>query len=193
MTLNQLSTQNTNHTLDYSTVRQAIGQHYNKATRLVKKVVKLAILEYESSIVEKSKSNPKILYTYINQNKKCNDSIRALRDSSGELTSYKSVIANLLNYQFFSAFSSPDMLSTYSYSPTYSTAESNIFLLNNNIFIPENVDKIFDKLDKRKPPGSDGFYPYVLVECHNTQFLLPRSLSNHTPLGKHLYTGKKLV
>ena len=167
-------------TLNLPSLRKA----YNKVSRHVKKLVKLAVLAYECSIVEKSKSNPRLLYSYINQNKKCNDSIRTLQMPSGELTSDKSAIANLLNQQFFSAFSSPEMSSTGS---TASPVKPSLFQLKRQIFVPENIDKIFGNLDKRKPPGSDGFHPHVLSECRGT-LSLPFAIifeqsyvSGHTP------------
>ena len=136
---------------------------YNKVSRLVKKVVKLAVLAYESSIVAKSKSNPKLLYAYINQNKKLNDSLRALRESLGEITFDKSAITNLLNYQYFSSFSSSDILPNKS---TSSAAEPNTFKLSCKIFGPDYVNIFFDKLDKRKPQHS------VHSVCHNFRAII---------------------
>ena len=45
--------------------------------RIIKKEVKKTIIAYEQSIVTRSKHDPKILYSYINQNKKCKEKSRA--------------------------------------------------------------------------------------------------------------------
>ena len=103
------------------------------------------------SIVAKSKMNPKLLNSYINQNKKCKESIRVLRSPSGDLRTDKIEIVNLLNEQFFSAFSIPEApVDDQSSTPT--THENyGSFELNRQIFCANVVDKMFLKLEKRKP------------------------------------------
>ena len=74
---------------------------YLAKCKLVKKLVKKAIINYESSIVAKSKKNPKLIYDYINRQKTCHDQIKKLIGDDGTETTDKNVIAIILNHQFF--------------------------------------------------------------------------------------------
>jgi len=77
-------------------------KQFNEATRRVKKLVFLAIVNYENSLVERSKHNRR---AYINDQKKCRDLIRSLCQPDGTLTSDALEIVIILNDQFYSAFS----------------------------------------------------------------------------------------
>ena len=85
-------------------------KQFNAASRKVKKLVFLSILEYEEKIIKNCKNNLKILYSYINKQKKNKGNIRSLRRESGELTIDFAEIANLLNDQFYSVFSLSHLL-----------------------------------------------------------------------------------
>ena len=70
---------------------------FNDASRLVKKEVFLATLEYERSIVDRCKTNKKLLYSHINSQKKCKVVIRAIEKTDGSLTTDLSEIADVLS------------------------------------------------------------------------------------------------
>ena len=76
----------------------------HSASKLVKKLIQLSRTKYEMQIIEKSKSQPKLLYSYINNQKNCKDHIRMLISSEGEELVEGAEIANCLNETFFETF-----------------------------------------------------------------------------------------
>lgn len=74
-----------------------IVNDYKKIRTLVKEKVKIAVRDYEKDLVLNVKENPKRFYSYINKKIKVKDYIKALIDSSGNVTSDSKCIANILN------------------------------------------------------------------------------------------------
>ena len=71
---------------------------------MVRKLVKNAVVDYESTLIKKCKSNPKLLYSYIKGQTTCKDYIKSLSRNDGSLTTNGSEIAHLLSSQFCSVF-----------------------------------------------------------------------------------------
>ena len=150
-----------------------LQKQFNDASRKVKKLVFLAVLEYEKSIIKECKNNPKVLYSYINKQKKLKETIRSLRNQNDELTCDKVEIANLLNEQFFSVFSRtpPNHV-----SPALDPVTSATFSMNSSqVFSTKAVKEKLKALNRFKPAGIDNVHPYVLVECCDT-LSIPLSL-----------------
>ena len=152
--------------------KPAIQKLYNKATRVVKRCVRDAVIEYEKSIVQSCKKDQKPLWDYINSQKKFKNPIKALIDNTGNLNTNPVSIANTLNEQFFSVFSTPD---TSDCPPLAPIITDQIFEMNPTTFSLESVTLAFSKLDIRKPAGLDGFHPRVLRECCH-ELALPFSI-----------------
>lgn len=116
----------------------------------------------ENLAIHSMKSNPKLFYSYINRKKSCS-SIGPLRKPSGELTSDPADMANLLQDQFVSVFSSP--------SPgdqTVPTAESSPslgFKLNEISITTSDILLAIKEMPSSAAPGPDKFPCIVLKEC----------------------------
>jgi len=54
--------------------------------------------------VKKAAKNPKLLYSYMNSQKKVKDNIKALKNSTGEITQNQKEIADILNKNFQDVF-----------------------------------------------------------------------------------------
>ncbi|RNA43729.1 hypothetical protein BpHYR1_016995, partial [Brachionus plicatilis] len=78
-------------------------EEYNRVSKSVKSRVKDSIVNYEKSIISKAKKNPKLLYTYINEQKKIKDSIRSL-NVDNKIIVKDEEIANCLSDCFFQVF-----------------------------------------------------------------------------------------
>ena len=67
------------------------------------------IKTYEKELPLKSKTNPKLLYAYVNEQSKCKDIIRSIVKNSDETTVNPQEIANCLNDHFFEVFERDDV------------------------------------------------------------------------------------
>ncbi len=134
---------------------------YRSICRKLKKAVRQARTHFEEDIIMASKNNPKILYSYINSQRTSHDSIRALAmPSSLDLITDKTTMANILNNQFYAAFSSDN---NSEYPVPTSIAPSCIVDMNH--FSPGKVERLLLKLNNNKACGTDGIKPRVLKEC----------------------------
>ncbi|RNA30976.1 RNA-directed DNA polymerase from mobile element jockey-like [Brachionus plicatilis] len=78
---------------------------FNKVSRRVKFEVRKARLNHEIKIIEGSKRRPKCIFAFINDQTRCRDKIKPIKDSNGDLVMDKTVITNILNFKFQQAFS----------------------------------------------------------------------------------------
>jgi len=111
---------------------------YRKSCKELKVKVRSARLRYEASLVSKCKSEPKLLYGYINNQKACRDIISMLRGPGDTLTTSTVDIVNILNEQFCLVFNPP--------TGKISTSTS----------LPSNTIAHV---------GPDGIHPLVLKNC----------------------------
>ena len=70
---------------------------YKQVCKLVTKQAIKARVDFENNLVEKAKINPKLLYKYVNSQKKVKQSIKALRNGNGIVTNDPTEITELLN------------------------------------------------------------------------------------------------
>jgi hypothetical protein len=59
---------------------------YNNCCKDVKKSHLCAFIQYEKMLASKSKSDPKLIYQYINKKQKVNNSIRSIKNDDGDIT-----------------------------------------------------------------------------------------------------------
>jgi len=76
---------------------EEIKANYRKICKETKLAVRSARLKFEENLVSKCKSEPKMLYNYINSQKSGKDSIRMLKGADGKLTTDMDTIVNILN------------------------------------------------------------------------------------------------
>ncbi|RMZ93250.1 hypothetical protein BpHYR1_036341, partial [Brachionus plicatilis] len=79
----------------------ALKDEYKK----LKLMVKATRRSYEEHIIRESKNNPKLIYGYLNHQRKQKDKIRSLSNINGDLFVDKNIITNLLIDQFQESFS----------------------------------------------------------------------------------------
>jgi hypothetical protein len=121
-----------------------------------------ARLEFERSITEKCKAQPKLLYAYINSQKNFKQQIRVLTSKQGEEVSDPVGIANCLNDNFYEIFTKGARGAPLPDFPMRTEKECNPkddFL--SEIYVLEELKK----LDRTKSIGTDGLSPHVLREC----------------------------
>jgi hypothetical protein len=138
-----------------------VKSNYNKAARNVKRIVKRAREELENQIVEKGKYHPKILYAYMNSQKKCKESIESLKDDNGRITYNRMEIAVLLNRQFQSVYDKRNL----SVVANSRLRTDRICILDpNHSFSASNIELYLKNLNTSKSIGIDKIHPYVLKE-----------------------------
>ena len=125
----------------------------------------------EKLIVDKCKSNPKLLFSYVNSKKNVKCKIRSLTDK------FENQLVNgndrCLNDHFFSSFKADDLMNM---EPEFPLRTQVDCILNPEIaFSPGSIKKKLDELDKNKSLGTEGIHPYVLREC-NGELCKPLSL-----------------
>lgn len=138
-----------------------IKSEYRTISKKVRHEVKEARLRYEWDIVTSCKSNPKKIYSYINGQRKIRDKIRALSDQSGLIVTNKIEIANMLNNQFYNAFSRDSG----AVLPILARKCENKCLVDLRIFSAKNIYEYLIKLNQDKTPGADGLHPAILKNC----------------------------
>jgi hypothetical protein len=145
--------------------RHSNAKNYNKQCRLVKKLVKLARRNYEAEIAAESKSNPKLIYSYIKNQAGSNNAIKLLKDEDGKLLVNPIDIANCLNNVFYKAFTKHDGLTVPEFNQR--TNESCIGSPD-ELFGWYTIKDKLDELDINKSTGLDGIHPLVLKKCSKT-------------------------
>ena len=139
------------------TNKTSINMVYKVVCKRIKNKMKKALFKYESELALEAKRNPKILYSYINQQKSIKDSIRVLKNSIGEVITDRIAIANCLNDQFFNAFSVPALNEEF---PKIASNFSEKCIVGQNLFTPEAILIELTTLDTKKSAGGDGLHPH---------------------------------
>ena len=144
---------------------QMLRTQYRSICLILKRSLKLARLQYEYSIIRFSKQNPKLIYSYINHQKNSADKIRSLVNGNGDTITDKTVIATMLNDQFFANFSI-DSLNT---PPESIICPQTLCEVDpEEVFSRLRVQMLLKELNKHKSPGTDQVHPYVLNECSDS-------------------------
>jgi hypothetical protein len=137
----------------------ALRRSYKKARLDVKRATRLSIREHELSLAN-DKYNPKRLYAYVNRKKPITDSISCLKNKDDVLCTDGESIAQLLNKQFESVFSTEphdDVMPTF----LRRTSESLVSVQ----FDTATIQSYLDGLDPNKTMGGDMVNPFVLKQC----------------------------
>ncbi|XP_047144807.2 uncharacterized protein LOC124818279 [Hydra vulgaris] len=136
---------------------------YNKLKTRIKNDIKNNIKQFESTLASKFKSNPKLLYKYINEKKSVKTHIRALEIDNGEIINDQFAIATELNKYFHSVYINDNCANIIEFH----NIPSNLLL--NTVLITQNdVQTRLQALDKSKSVGFDFVHPYVLKECSSS-------------------------
>ena len=175
-----------------------IKEKYKYINKAVRKLVRRDLKFYENNIAMKSKTNPKMIFKYINSKIKSKDNIRVLQTSEDLITDPK-LICEVFNDWFHSVF--------------HKNEDDNIPLIPSRApsispitFDPIDIEKRLSILNVSKSIGPDQIHPFVLRECSHS-LSLPLSLllqismdsgtvpsdwkmANITPIFK---TGSKLL
>jgi hypothetical protein len=82
-----------------------LKKEYNVINRELERKTQEAVREFEKSIIEKSKENLMLIYSYVNSKCRTKSSIEEIKRSDGGIIRNKSEIANALNVYFGSVHS----------------------------------------------------------------------------------------
>ena len=131
----------------------------------VKCKIRSARNSYERSLLDKLRSNPKALYSYIKSKQKIRPSIGPLIKSDGSLTADDQEVTETLNQFFESTFTKENLSSMP--VPSFVSEDSIC-----DIDITESIvlQKLLE-LKVNKAPGPDGIHSYVLKACANTLYV----------------------
>ena len=141
------------------------------------------IVEYEKKIVHVIKSKPKIFYSYLNSKRKIKESVSALKNSLGKLSSSPEQAASLLASFFASTFTNEPMGPLE--EKCYKTSET---LLGDLFISNEAVKKTLLKLNQSKSMGPDGIPPRLLATLAKNDHFVEAV----TSLFKLCYSSKKM-
>ncbi len=148
-----------------ATFKPLARETYKKVCKDLKAKIKSSIFNYEMSLVAEAKKNPKLIFSYINSQKKIKDSIESLVDSSGKISTNRMEISNILNNQFYKVFSSPNTNDTY---PNLPIKAPQCDIDPEALFSSESVKRELEKLNINKTPGGDGVHPLILKVCSDS-------------------------
>ena len=145
--------------------RNINAKSFNKQCRIVKKLVKQARIKHEMELAANSKSNPKMIYSYINRQKYSGSNIKFLINSNDEKLTNPEDISNCLNREFEKSFASNNFGSLPAFG---NRTEMKCCISVEETFSPLKVKTKLDALDKNKSPGLDGIHPLILKKCSET-------------------------
>ena len=134
---------------------------YRYQCSVVKKVVCGAIFSYESILISRCKSNPKLLYSYVKIQISCREKIRSLIDKNGNHLVERADIANCLNNQFCEVFNTK-LLEELPTIGLRTAATCDIDLV---IFSSDRILKMLINSNINKLAGTDGLNPKLLNRC----------------------------
>ena len=117
------------------------------------------ISKYELDLAKNFVKNPKGLFTYINNKQQVKESIRSLKNSSGNITTDRTEIAGILNDQFESVFSVDDGI-----EPVFAN-RTEFICSDESIISRSDIILRLEKLDCNKAPGGDNITQHVLKNC----------------------------
>ena len=135
---------------------------YSRSCKMVKSLLKKAILSFESELIRNCKANPKLLFAYINKQKTCREFIRELTNNEGVNTTDGKDIVHILNEQFGKVFNST--IDHLKIKPDKHVIKFPC-TINNDFLSFGNVLKKINKLNSHKSAGPDGIHPLVVKNC----------------------------
>lgn len=139
-------------------------ENYQNLKRQVKRNIKVAKRNFEKSIADNSKRDPKRFYSYVSRKKSVKETIGPIENSNGEKVTNAKEIASVLNKFFVSVFTheltdSPNPAVIREFQENEKLTDINI----NEIDLTAYIDNI----NNNKTPGPDDIYPRELKELKN--------------------------
>ncbi|XP_065651308.1 uncharacterized protein LOC136079499 [Hydra vulgaris] len=152
-----------------------LSKEYKLTCKLVKKEIKITRLAYENVLVKRSKTNPKLLYKYLNSQQLIKESIRALKTTNGDLTQEPREIANLLNKCFQDVFVIEEEGELPHFTVEFNENHSKFVDLEPNDISYEMILNKLKNLNQNKACGLDNMHPFLLKNCAEA-FAIPLAL-----------------
>ena len=115
-------------------------------------------IEYERSLINRSKENPKLLHSYIRHKKRYRSSIGPLLRSSNDITDDPKEMADCLLESFANVHTEviPENPAPHQHCEA---------TLGNVVFLPSEVHHLLSELDPNSAMGLDGLHPRLLKSC----------------------------
>ena len=130
---------------------------YAQARSEAKRKVKEAKRDYEKEVANKSKSNPKVFWKFVQSKTKVRDEIKCIEDNDGDIHTDDSTKAELLNSYFTSVFTKEDETPIPEFRKTDTVLDSLIFTI-------DQVEKLLKGVDEGKTKGADNIHPKLVKE-----------------------------
>ena len=139
-------------------------KNYQNLKRQVKRKIKIAKRNFEKSIADNSKRDPKRFYSYVSCKKSVKETIGPIENSNGEKVTNVKEMASVLNNFFASVFTqeltdSPNPAVTREFQENEKLTDINV----NDVDLATYIEKI----NNNKTPGPDNIYPRELKELKN--------------------------
>jgi len=138
--------------------------NYQNLKRQVKRNIKVAKRNFEKSIADNSKRDPKRFYSYISCKKSVKETIGPIKNINGDKVNNVKEMASVLNNFFASVFTheltdAPNPAVIKEFQENEKLTDINI----NDVDLSTYIDKI----NNNKTPGPDNIYPRELKELKN--------------------------
>ena len=131
---------------------------------LIDSGIKQSILDFndraEQKAINRIKDNPSFFYSYVKKKSKKRCKIGTLKNSSGDIVSNPSQMADLLQNQFCSVFS--NMENPQKKDPEYASASCSLSDLS---FDQADIEWAIDQIKLHSAPGEDEFPAFLLKKC----------------------------
>ncbi len=124
------------------------------------KAVREAIYQFEMSLAQEVKENPRAFYAYARSKTRIKETVSKLKHPDGSTTNSPQEACNLLNAAFQRVFTRE--LDTNIPDADYQFQGNELC---NIEFSIEDVKKVLEGLKEESAPGPDGVHPKVLKEC----------------------------
>jgi hypothetical protein len=141
------------------------SREYKRLKIEVRNSIKENVKNFEQEIAGKFKSNPKLLYKYINDKRSVKTHVRVMEDEKGDMVVDNHSIANILNNYFYSVYTVDKKTQSHIGEDL---TESKLITIELNI---HDVESRLSKLDPNKAMGVDLAHPLVLKQCSHYQTL----------------------
>jgi hypothetical protein len=153
-----------------------LREEYVKTCKQVKIEEKLAINRYELRLAEKSKRDPKLVYSYVKGKQTVKDQVRAVIDKSGKLVADRNLVAEVLNDQFQSVFVVESSCGVEEL-PEFRQRRNDCFGIDDlkNCFSVEIIEKALSELSANKAGAVDEINSFVLKMCAH-EFAIPLNI-----------------
>lgn len=138
-------------------------ERYKFLCKQIERETRAAIVNYEIQLALKAKSDPKLIYSYVNRRVPV-DSVSALHDQYGQLATDKKEISEILNNYFASVFTDPSSPSSFPEFLPRQVAKPMSYDLD-QVLAESVLRSKLENLNVNKSSGTDQLHPYVLKSC----------------------------